>query len=54
MPEPAALVDAVATELNNWPGARIEPRSDGVTVVRWRHAELGSCMPTVASPSCRS
>jgi len=31
----------VANELDTWPGLRIEQRSDGVSVVRYHHAELG-------------
>ncbi len=45
MPDPTAFVDEVANELNGWPGVHIEPRSDGVTVVRYRHAELGLLYP---------
>jgi hypothetical protein len=45
VPDPTAFVDEVANELDTWPGVRLEPRSDGVTVVRYRHAELGLLYP---------
>ena len=45
MPDPTAFVDEVANELETWPGVHMEPRSDGVTVVRYRHAELGLLYP---------
>jgi hypothetical protein len=45
VPDPTAFVDEVANELDSWPGVRIEPRSDGVTAVRYRHAELGLLYP---------
>ena len=45
MPEPSAFVDEVANELDSWPGVLIEPRPDGVTVVRYRHSELGLLYP---------
>ncbi|MGZ4167037.1 MAG: hypothetical protein ACXVRN_03945 [Solirubrobacteraceae bacterium] len=45
MPEAAAFVDEVANELDTRPGVRLEPRPDGVTVVRYRHAELGLLYP---------
>jgi luciferase-like monooxygenase len=41
----SAFVDEVANELNTWPGVRMEPRTDGVTVVRYQHAELGLLYP---------
>ena len=45
MPEPTAFADDVANELNSWPGVRMETRADGVTVVRYHHAELGLLYP---------
>jgi hypothetical protein len=45
MPEPTAFVDDVANELDSWPGVRMETRADGVTVVRYHHAELGLLYP---------
>jgi hypothetical protein len=41
----SAFVDEVANELDTWPGVHMEPRTDGVTVVRYRHAELGLLYP---------
>ena len=37
----SAQVDDVAAELGTWPGVRIEPRADGVSVVRYEQLELG-------------
>ena len=37
----SAFVDEVANELATWPGVRIERRSDGAAIVRYRHSELG-------------
>jgi hypothetical protein len=45
VPDPTAFVDEVANELDTWPGVRIEPRADGITVVRYHHAELGLLYP---------
>jgi len=45
VPDPSAFVDEVANELDGWPGVRIEPRADGVSVVRYRHADLGLLYP---------
>jgi luciferase-like monooxygenase len=41
----AALIDEVANELATWPGAHVEPRADGATVVRYEHSELGVLYP---------
>jgi hypothetical protein len=41
----SAFVDEVANELATWPGVRIEPRAEGVSVVRYRHSELGLLYP---------
>jgi hypothetical protein len=40
-----ALVDEIANELANWPGVRIERRSDGAALVRYEHSELGVLYP---------
>ena len=45
MPDASAFVDEVANELATWPGVRIEPRPDGVSVAYYRHAELGLLYP---------
>ena len=45
MPDATAFVDEVANELETWPGVHMESRSDGVTVVRYRHATLGLLYP---------
>ena len=45
MPDPSAFVDEVANELDSWPGVRIELGADGVSVVRYRNAELGLLYP---------
>src|ERR1700749_603700 len=45
MTDPSAFVDEVANELITWPGVRIEPRDDTVSVVHYRHAELGLLYP---------
>jgi luciferase-like monooxygenase len=37
----AALVDEIATELDSWPGVRIERRSQDLAVVRYEQFELG-------------
>jgi hypothetical protein len=37
----SAFVDDVANELATWPGVQFEPRTDGVTIVRYAHSELG-------------
>jgi hypothetical protein len=37
----AALVDEIVNELDTWPGVGIERRTDGATVVRYEHLELG-------------
>jgi hypothetical protein len=37
----APLVDEIANELDTWPGVRIERRSDGAAVVRYKQLELG-------------
>jgi hypothetical protein len=37
----SAFVDEIANELATWPGVHIEPRPDGVTVVRYEQSELG-------------
>jgi hypothetical protein len=41
MSRAAALVDEIANELDSWPGARIEQRSDGAAVARYEQLELG-------------
>ena len=41
MPRSAALVDEVASELDSWPGVRIERRSDASVVVLYGQLELG-------------
>jgi hypothetical protein len=41
MPHPAALIDELANELSTWPGVRLERRTDGAAVVRYRESELG-------------
>jgi hypothetical protein len=45
VPDASAFVDEVANELATWPGVRIEPRPDGVSVAYYRHAELGLLYP---------
>ena len=45
MTDQSAFVDEVANELATWPGVRIEPRAEGVSVVRYRHSELGLLYP---------
>ncbi len=37
----AAFVDQIASELDSWPGVRIERRADGVALVHYEHLELG-------------
>jgi Family of unknown function (DUF5519) len=37
----SAFVDEIANELATWPGVHIEPRSEGVAVVRYERSELG-------------
>jgi hypothetical protein len=37
----AALVDEIASELDSWPGVRIERVSESAAVVRYDHLELG-------------
>jgi hypothetical protein len=37
----AALVDEIATELDGWPGVRIEDELEGPIVVRYGEHELG-------------
>ena len=41
MPDASALVDAIASELDSWPGVHIERRSPDVVLVRYEHLELG-------------
>ena len=41
MSRAAPLVDEIANELDTWPGVRIERRSDGAAVVRYKQLELG-------------
>jgi hypothetical protein len=41
MTDASAFVDEIANELSTWPGVRIEPRAEGVAVVRYEHSELG-------------
>jgi hypothetical protein len=35
------LIDEVASELDSWPGVRIERREDGASSVHYEHVELG-------------
>jgi hypothetical protein len=42
---PDAIVDEVASELDTWPGVRVERRSDGAAAVRYRQVELGVLYP---------
>jgi hypothetical protein len=37
----AALVDEIASELDSWPGVRIERLSQSAALVRYEHLELG-------------
>jgi len=37
----AALVDEIVSELDSWPGVRIERPSESAAVVRYGHLELG-------------
>src|SRR5271167_1094368 len=37
----AALVDEIASELDSWPGVRIERLSESAALVRYEHLELG-------------
>jgi Family of unknown function (DUF5519) len=37
----AALVDEIASELDSWPGVRIERLSESAALVRYGHLELG-------------
>jgi hypothetical protein len=37
----AALVDEIASELESWPGVRIERLSESAALVRYEHLELG-------------
>jgi hypothetical protein len=48
----SAFVDEIANELGTWPGVRFESRTDGVTVARFGHSELGLLNPErgVAEP----
>lgn len=41
MSRSAPLIDEIANELDTWPGVRIERRTDGAAVVRYRQLELG-------------
>jgi hypothetical protein len=41
----SAFVDEIANELSTWPGVHIEPRADGVAVVRYERSELGLLYP---------
>jgi hypothetical protein len=41
VPDPAALVDEIANELDLWPGVSIERRADGAALVRYEEVELG-------------
>jgi hypothetical protein len=41
----ADLVAEIANELETWPGVRIERRSDGAALVRYRDLELGALAP---------
>ncbi|HTU94759.1 MAG TPA: luciferase family protein [Solirubrobacteraceae bacterium] len=45
MTDLSAFVDDVANELATWPGVRIEPRDQSVSVVHYEHAELGLLYP---------
>jgi hypothetical protein len=36
-----ALVDEIASELDSWPGVRIERLSESAALVRYEHLELG-------------
>lgn len=37
----ADFVDEIASELDSWPGVRIERQSDGLALVRYEQLELG-------------
>jgi hypothetical protein len=37
----AALVDEIASELDSWPGVRIERLSESAALVRYGHLQLG-------------
>jgi len=41
----AELVAEIANELDTWPGVRIERRSDGAALVRYKDLELGVLAP---------
>jgi Family of unknown function (DUF5519) len=41
MSRAAALVDEIASELDSWPGVRIERVSESSALVRYEHLELG-------------
>ena len=41
----SAFVDEIANELATWPGVRFEPRTDGVTIIRYGDSELGVLYP---------
>jgi hypothetical protein len=41
----AELVAEIANELDTWPGVRIEQRSDGAALVRYKDLELGVLAP---------
>ncbi len=41
MSHAAVLVDEIASELDSWPGVRIERRSEDVVLIRYEHLELG-------------
>ncbi len=41
MSRAAALVDEVASELDSWPGVRLDRRADGLLIARYHEHELG-------------
>ena len=45
MSHAAELVAEIANELDTWPGVRIEQRSDGAALVRYKDVELGVLVP---------
>ena len=45
MSHAAELVAEIANELDTWPGVRIERRSDGAALVRYKDLELGVLAP---------
>jgi hypothetical protein len=42
MSRSSVLVDEIANELATWPGVRIEPRAEGVAIVRYERSILGT------------